>query len=347
MSRILAGLFVVISLCCSTACSRPETAAYHEQILALGTLIDVNIYGIDEDKAKLASAEVRSVMEDVHHTWHAWHASLLTRINNGIRSAQPIEIPAKRLELVHDAIAMNRLSHGLFEPGIGKLSELWGFHSDELPTGPPPETSRIAAIIARKPSISSLHINGNKIRSTNSATQLDFGAIAKGYAVDQAIARLRALGIDNAIVNAGGDLRVIGRHGTRPWRIGIRNPRGAGVLASIEVSGDQSIFTSGDYERFYDYNNERFHHIFDPRTGFPARGTRSVTVLTDSATRADAAATALFVAGPGHWQAIATAMGIDRVMLVDDHDRIGMTKKMAARVKFELEPPPEVTISNF
>ncbi len=190
-----------------------------------------------------------------------------------------------------------------------------------------------------------LILDGGQLRSTNPAAQLDFGAIAKGYGVDLAIARLRELGIQNAIINAGGNLRAIGKHGDRPWRIGIRNPRGEGVLASIETHGDESILTSGDYERFYEYQGKRYHHIIDPRNGYPATGVISVTVIADDAATADAASTALFVAGPQRWHEIVKKLGITQVMLIDDKGRMVVTPAMAKRIRFEVDPPPNVTVT--
>ncbi len=163
--------------------------------------------------------------------------------------------------------------------------------------------------------------------------------------MDLAITRLRELGIQNAIINAGGNLRAIGKHGDRPWRIGIRNPRGEGVLASIETRGDESILTSGDYERFYEYQGKRYHHIIDPRSGYPVTGVISVTVIADDAATADAASTALFVAGPQRWREIAKKLGVTQVMLIDGQGRMVVTPAMAKRVRFEVDPSPKVTVA--
>jgi len=143
---------------------------------------------------------------------------------------------------------------------------------------------------------------------------------------------LQSQGIANAVINAGGDLRVIGQHGERPWRIGIRHPRRDGVIAWIDAKTDESIFTSGDYERFYIHDDKRYHHILDPRTGYPAAGATSVTVIHVDAGLADAAATALFVAGPDRWHEIAHAMGVKYVMLIDAEGRIHMNPAMQKRV---------------
>jgi thiamine biosynthesis lipoprotein len=192
--------------------------------------------------------------------------------------------------------------------------------------------------------------DGIKIQTQNPALKLDFGAFAKGYAVDRAIDVLREMGINNAVVNAGGDLRAIGRHGDRPWRVGIRHPREAGILASVEVEGDESVFTSGDYERYFDWEGTRYDHIIDPRSGYPAQGLSSVTVFSRQADLADAAATALFVAGPEEkdWLPVARAMGITGAMLVDDEGRVQITPGIRKRLYFEggtEKPGPEIHVS--
>jgi FAD:protein FMN transferase len=152
--------------------------------------------------------------------------------------------------------------------------------------------------------------------------------------VDRGIALLRAHGIEHAIVNAGGDLRAIGRRGERPWRIGIRAPRDSRVLAAIEVRDDEAVFTSGDYERYFEYQGRRYHHILDPRSGYPTEGITSVTILHANAGLADAAATALLVAGPADWPAMAAALGVRSVMVVLADGAIELTELMEPRTWF-------------
>jgi len=120
--------------------------------------------------------------------------------------------------------------------------------------------------------MSDIHIDGTLVESHNSDVQLSLGAFAKGYAIDLAMEYLQSQGIENAVINAGGDLRVIGQHGERPWRIGIRHPREDGMIAWLDAEANESIFTSGDYERFYMHDGKRYHHTRDPRTGYHATG---------------------------------------------------------------------------
>ena len=225
--------------------------------------------------------------------------SELTRLNAALAAGDTAEVTPETAALLQRAQDFAAESGQRFNPAIGRLIALWGFQGDNPPLGPPPPQTEIDALLAAAPDMDALRIEGTRIGSSNPAVQIDLGGFAKGYAVDRAMAALRALGIDNAIVNAGGDLRAVGRHGDRPWRIGIRQPvNDGGIIASLETHGDESVFTSGGYERFFDYEGRRDHHIIEPHDGYPLRHTLSVTVIDDEATAADAAITALFIAGP-------------------------------------------------
>ena len=243
---------------------------------------------------------------------------------------------------------LSQQSNHYYNPSIGKLINLWQFHRYQESDIPPPDDKDIQSLIAQKPRMSNLSINSdNQLISSNPAVSLNFGAFAKGYAIVLALKKLQTLGIQNAVINAGGDLSVIGQHAGRhpgqrnmhPWNIGIRDPRNDTLLASIEVADNESVFTSGDYERVYHYNGRRFHHILDPRTGYPTQDAQSVTVIHSDAGRADAAATAIFVAGSHDWKNIAKKMGIRYVMLIDANSNIHMTTEMQARVKFLNKQP--------
>lgn len=335
------SVFVVIFLAGCT----PRPQVYHEQLLVFGTIVDVELWGVEEPKAQKAVARLADDFEYMHHTWHAWHPSALGRVNSLLATGKSFTAPPSILPLVTRATELSNTSHGLFNPAIGKLIALWGFASDEPPKGPPPTPAAIEAILAKKPSMTDVEVEGINMQGRNPAVKLDFGAFAKGYAVDRAIDVLRELGIQNAVVNAGGDLRAIGRHGNRPWRVGIRHPREEGILASVEVEGDESVFTSGDYERYFDWQGTRYDHIIDPRSGYPAQGLSSVTVFAHQADLADAAATAIFVAGPRDWLPVARAMGVTGVLLVADDGTVQITPGIQGRIHFERKVPPTLTIS--
>ncbi|MDN5874736.1 MAG: FAD:protein FMN transferase, partial [Sinobacteraceae bacterium] len=150
----------------------------------------------------------------------------------------------------------------------------------------------------------------------------------------------------HAIVSAGGDLRAIGRHGKRPWGIGIRHPRVDGLVAWLEIEDGEAVFTSGDYERFFIYQGKRYQHIIDPRNGYPVSQTVSATVVHHQGDLADAAATALVVAGPDEWVKVAHSMGIDQAMIIDAGGRIYISPRLAERIRFTGVPAEKIEVAN-
>lgn len=338
------GLLILIGVSLLSSCGR-SPGVYYEQFLGFGTLIEVKIWGVDEKAGRQAVAAITDDINYMHQTWHAWKPSSLARINQLLPTEEFFSIGPSVIPLIRRGSELAELSGNRFNPAIGQLIKLWGFASDELPKGPPPSAAAIQELLDQKPGMQDLILDGVQLKTTNPAVRLDFGGFAKGYAVDLAIEHLKELGITNAIVNAGGDLRAIGKHGERAWRVGIRNPSGEGVLASVDTLVDESIFTSGDYERYYEYQGKRYHHIIDPHSGYPARGVTSVTVFDTQADRADAAATALFVAGVDEWYQVAKAMGVNGVMLVTVDGTIHMTPNLKDRVYFDIKPAPVIVYS--
>lgn len=349
IKNLFVRYFVISGVCIASAlvllsCSR-SPGVYYEQFLGFGTLIEVKVFGIDEKAGQQAVAAIADDVKYMHETWHAWKPSSLSRVNQLLPTQEKFSIGPSVIPLIKAASELAEQSGNRFNPAIGQLIRLWGFASDDLPKGPPPSVDAIKKLLAQKPSMKDLVLDGVELKSNNAAVQLDFGGFAKGLAVDMAIEHLKELGITNAIVNAGGDLRAIGKHGDRAWRVGIRNPRGEGVLASVDIQGDESVFTSGDYERYYEFQGKRYHHIIDPHTGYPKQGVISVTVFDTRADRADAAATAIFVAGVAQWYEVAKAMGVGGVMLVASDGTIHMTPNLRDRIYFDVEPAPEVIYS--
>ncbi len=332
--RCRIGTVLAFLLC---ACEQREIPVHEFQFFAFGTLIELTIAGAESRSAQRAYRRIEKDFKTLDEDLYPWREGVLARTNRLLARGQPFTVDPMLVPMIDEATRLSRLSEGLFNPAIGGLVELWGFTGGEPPQKPPPRKD-IMRLVAGQPGMQALVFAGRTLKSTNKALRLDFGAYAKGYAVDRGVEALRALGIKNAILNAGGDLRAYGRRGVRPWRIGIRHPRAPGVFASIEIETDESILTSGDYERFFIYNRKRYHHVIDPRTGYPVRDAVCATVIRRSAAVGDATATALLVAGPDHWEALANAMGIDQAMLVDAAGNIHVTSKLGARIRFHVDP---------
>ena len=345
MTGLLSRLACMLLILGVIGCERQKDPVYHDQFFAFGTLIDVSLYGVEQPLAESVCRQIEQDFMDMHTSWHAWQPGALASLNRHLSALEEDTIEPSILPLLTEAHRLSRLSAGLFNPVMGNLIALWGFHDNALPLGTLPDSAAISKFLAQAPTSNDIKIDGTLISSRNPSVAYDLGGFAKGYAIDRAIDRLREAGIHNAIVNAGGDLRAIGQHGERPWRIGIRHPRENGILASIEISGDDSVFTSGDYERFFEVDGKRYHHIIDPRTGYPATNTTSVTVIHSNAATADAAATALFVAGPDQWWPTANSMGIRYVMLIDTLGTIHINPEMQSRIHFEPGINAEISLS--
>ncbi len=343
---LIRNLALLTTLFFLSACGEEKPQIHNERFLAMGTLVDISFYGVAETEQRRAIRDLTELFDQLDHRWHAWQASPLSDINRQLQAGKTAALPNDMQALFKQAQQLSKESHGLFNPAIGQLVALWGFHSSELPSGAPPSKAAIEALLANHASMNDITLKNAEISSNNAKLHFDFGAIAKGYAVDQAIKKLQQLGIKNAIVNAGGDLRAIGHPEGRPWRIGIRAPRRQGIMASLSVNEGESVFTSGDYERFFDYQGQRYHHIIDPRSGLPAANCQSVTVITDNAAKADAAATALFIAGGDHWLEIARSMKLDQVMLIDKEGVVHITPAMQKRLKFEGAAPKKVIVES-
>ncbi len=330
--RILLMIVVLIGV---AACERGHRD-HQQTLLVFGTLLDIKAYTDNPAEFDAAVKGLERTFQDMHKEWHAWKGDgELVRLNRAIGRGDAMTVSPELAELLLRAKQYAEQSGHLFNPAIGGLIAEWGFHSDEPPGGPPPNGDRIASLIEAAPSMAQLTFEQNRILSSNRAVALDLGAFAKGYALNLAIRQLKRSGIAHAIVNAGGDLCVSGRHGDRPWTIGIRNPLGEGVIASVKVSDGECVLTSGNYERYREYEGIRYAHILDPRTGYPVEHVASATVISMDGGLADAAATALSVAGPGQWEKIAAQMGIAEVMLVDGNGDVHLSPRMRDRIEFQ------------
>jgi len=308
---------------------------YQQQFNAMGTVFHLELYGVSQAKGEQISQVLRKELDYMSYAWNAWKPGPLGRVNQLLDSGGEFSINPSILPLVVESKRLYHSSRGLYNPAIGKLIGLWGFHRDDPSHGQPPSIAAIHKFMEHEPTMDDIVVDGIRVRGLNPEIGLDFGAFAKGYAVEQLLSRLREMGVSNALIDAGGDLKAIGRPGEAPWKVAVRAPDAKGIVATIEVGDDTSVFTSANYQHFYQQGDTRYGHIIDPRSGYPARGTASVTVIDDNAADADAAATALFVAGPQQWWEIARSMGIKYVMLIDDHGTIHMNPAMAKRIQLE------------
>ncbi len=326
--------YVVLSLSgCQQQAVEPQINK--ETVLAFGTFVEVTLVDLNEKDSQIIFDRIQQDLTYMHTAYHPWKAGPTGRLNQLLGATGTFSTGPDSLSLLSISKQLSEQSQGLFNPAMGKLVALWGYHEELPPEGPPPAHNDIQQWLDQKPSMDDISIKGVRVTNQNPAVKLDFGAVAKGYALNAIMKNIQRMGVKHAVVNTGGDLKVLGQKGNQPWHIGIRDPRSDGIIASIDAKDGEAIFTSGDYERSYQHEGKRYHHILDPRTGYPATSMRSVTIIHKDAARADAAATALFVAGPKQWMQIAKSMQIELAMLIDAKGHIQLTPQMQHRVQFE------------
>jgi len=315
------------------ACSPPPV--HQQQAFVFGTLVEVSIHSAPEAQARQAAAAVLARFDELHRTLHAWQPSELSRLNAALARGESTTVSPGLAAMLRDAQQLSIQSNELFNPAIGGLIALWGFHAD-TPQARVPDDSAIADWLAKRPRMADLIIDAVTISSPNPAVRLDLGGYAKGRALDDAVAILQAHGIRNALVNIGGNVIALGAHGDRPWRIGIQHPRKPGTLATLDLRGGEAIGTSGDYQRFFEANGRRYSHLIDPRTGFPASGMQSVTVLVageQAGTRSDALSKPLFIESAGQLADQAARLGIASYLAVDSAGQMHVSTAMKARLR--------------
>lgn len=334
--RIACGrlLALMLSLLLLGGCEAPAKI-YRTQGNVFGTVVEVSIYGKSEERADALAASVLNEFDRLHHKFHAWQPSMLTALNDAIARGEPFAADAEMVDILKSATVLAERSDNLFNPAIGHLIRLWGFQSSDF-TPHAPAPAEIRYWVDANPRMTDLRFDGTKISSRNPAVMLDLGGYAKGYALDRAAQILRAQHVKAALINVGGNILAIGQPGDRPWKVGIRDPRGEGLVANVELHDNEAIGTSGDYERYFMKDGQRHPHIIDPRTGGTIDLVASVTIITsggnDAGTRSDGNSKPLFIAGPKHWQELAQRLGLKEVMLIDTERNVAMTPEMQARM---------------
>jgi len=333
---ILATLFLA-------SCGKPPPMK--QEAFVFGTRVELLVWGVPGMRAENAMADVLREFDRLHRAYHAWEPSELTAANQAIAAGQPHELSEELADLIRTAQTLSTQGEYLFDPGIGRIVALWGFHADEfVPRHPDPDA--LARLLAAKPSIAEINLDGRRLTSTDPSVSLDFGGYLKGVALDRARVILKARNIDNALVNIGGNVLALGSKGETPWRVGIQHPRadahGGAPLAILELRDGEAIGTSGDYQRFFELDGRRFSHLIDPRTGQPAQGTQAISILIppgpEAGMRSDVLTKPLFVAGDD-WPRLAGKLGVTQALRVSAQGGIEVSEAMSHRIAFVAKTP--------
>lgn len=309
---------------------------FQQESYVFGTRVEVAVFGDSESQARAALGAVLREFDRLHRAYHAWEPSELTALNQALAAGRPATVSPELAAILRDAQALAAAGDGLFDPALGRLVALWGFHTDTfVPRLPEPQA--LAALIQAKPSMADLTLDGNTVSSRNPAVEIDLGGYAKGYALDRAVAILREQGVGNALVNIGGNVMALGSKGGQPWRVGIQHPRAPQALAALPLYDGEAIGTSGDYQRYFELDGVRYAHLIDPRNGRPATGTEAVTVLVTprphAGTLSDVASKPAYLGG-ARWREYLGRYGIDTALRVDAEGHVQVTRALRSRLQF-------------
>ncbi|HEX6850267.1 MAG TPA: FAD:protein FMN transferase [Candidatus Polarisedimenticolaceae bacterium] len=286
-------LLVALLLAAAAGCA-PAARTWSEQRVLMGTVFRIQVHAPPSAQARRAVAAALDEVARVEALLSEWRETSEISALNRAAGRGPLRVGPELLEVLERAALASEATGGAFDVTFATCGGLWSFRDARVPSD-----DELATCLG--------HVGFRKIRVDRArseveildpATRIGLGGIGKGYGVDRAAAVLERAGVGNYVVDGGGDLRIRGRNGDRPWTVGLADPRRKGELAGRVEMEAGSIVTSGDYESYFERDGVRYHHILDPATGRPARGSIAVTVVAPDATWADALATGLFVMGP-------------------------------------------------
>jgi thiamine biosynthesis lipoprotein len=355
MAYVAAGLQtrligVVLAAAMAAACTdvsrhdhtRPsrEPFAFSREHVTMGSTLQVTIWTADDPGANAAFDAVFAEFDRLDRLMSVWkEGSDVQRLNLGAGRA-PVTVSAETIEVLTAARQVSEWTGGKFDVTFGALSGLWKFDQDQDNVIPPR-----AAVAARLRDVDYTALDIDAGHHTaflrRPGMRAHLGGIGKGYAVDRAVAILRGRGFHDFMIQSGGDMFVSGRRGDRPWRLGIRDPRGPAdrSFATLDLTNG-TFSTSGDYERFFVKDGRRYHHILDPDLGEPARGCRSVTIVADKAVIADGLSTGVFVLGPEKGMALIERLPEVEGVIVSSDNRVLVSSGLMGKLTM-IAPPTD------
>ena len=269
--------------------------------MMMGTFAEVSIYSHDEKTAGKAIEGALDEMERMDRIMSNYkNDSELSKVNKKAAKS-PVPCNTELLDVIEQSQYYSELSGGAFDITVSPIVALWGFFREKGHVPPDKEIEKLLPAVSYKNIVVKKNAETKKSGTVffkDIKTQIDLGAIGKGYAVDKALEIIKKCGIDNGCINLGGNIYVLGTPpGKNAWKIGVQHPRNSGeILGYLELKNEATA-TSGDYERFFEFNGKRYSHIINPQTGRPVSGTLATTIVAPTGTEVDALSTIVFVLG--------------------------------------------------
>jgi thiamine biosynthesis lipoprotein len=318
---VTASVALVACGCTSAATIGPQPQLIEHTGLAMGAEVRLTAWTPDAPAVAAAFDEVLGEIERLEALMSGWREGSDVQRLNAAAGRTEVPVSTEVRNVLREARRVSEWTGGKFDVTFGALSGLWKFDHDQDDRVPDAgEVRRRLALIDYR----GLDVDEDAGTAflRRAGMRVHLGGIGKGYAIDRAVELLVRRGVRDFIIQSGGDLYAAGRRGDRPWRLGIRDPRGPAdrSFAALDVT-DGTFSTSGDYERFFVRDGRRYHHILDPDRGEPARGCRSVTIVTDRAVIADGLSTGVFVLGPTEGMALIERLpGVEGVIVTEANE---------------------------
>lgn len=342
--KFLIALLAVCLLALGLSGCKKKSPYVQQLAFIFGTMVEISIWGEEPERGRELASKVFAELERQHRLFHPWQPGPMADVNAAIAAGKTeISVDPELGKMLGDATAAAALSEHLFNPAIGKLVALWGFHAD-TPAKLVPKPEAVDALVKAQPRMSDLSLEGNQLKSRNPAVQIDLGGYLKGYALDRAAQMLRDAKVQGALINIGGNVLAIGSKGAEPWRIGLQHPRRPASMAFLELRDGEAVGSSGDYQRYFELDGRRYSHLIDPRNGQPANDLASVTVLIpprpEAGTFSDWTSKPLFIAGRAEWPAMARKLGVTHALVLPIQGEAVATEAMRARLVWDEQNGP-------
>ena len=303
--------------------ARAEWVAREEAIM--GTRIAVELWADDPAMGQALIGRVMDEMRRVDELMSTYKPTSQVSLINSRAAEAPVSVDADLFGLLETALDYSRISEGAFDITYASVGYLYDYRRHIKPTD--------EAIAAALPAVDYRHVlldpKAHSVRFSRPGVRIDLGGIAKGWAVDRSIELLRDAGVQRAFVTAGGDTRIIGDRFGQPWMVGIRDPRAEDKVVVRVPLVDAALSTSGDYERFFEADGVRYHHILSPATGRSASAVRSVTIIGPTATRTDGLSKTIFVLGIERGMEVLDRAGDVDAIAIDRDGRVYYSKGLA------------------
>jgi thiamine biosynthesis lipoprotein len=293
----------------------------------MGTKVEIQLWADSEAAARPLLAAGMAEFDRIE-SWMSTYRedSEISRVNR-LAFREPVKVSAELFGIVQKSLELSVLSDGAFDITFDSVGKLYDFRAEVRPDA--------EAIRKSLPGINYRHVildpAASTIRFAEEGTRINLGGIGKGYSCDKVADLLRKAGVTSGRVNAGGDTRLIGNREGQPWMVGIRDPDADDRWVTRLALEDEAISTAGDYERYFDEDGVRYHHIINPKTGDSARGVRSVTVIGPDATMTDGLDNAVFILGPEKGLALIDATPGYAAVVIDAERNVRFSKALQSR----------------